>query len=79
MNMQLVFICRIYSVLCRSILRYGKMGNKKTCNLSCNVAATNELYRVLPPTNQTLLATIRLLTGLNEGGKTRLICFSTPF
>ena len=37
------FICRIYSVLCGSILRYGKMGNKKTCNLSWNVAAIKEL------------------------------------
>lgn len=37
------FICRIYIVLCGSILRYGKMGNKKTCNLSWNVAAIKEL------------------------------------
>ena len=35
------------------------MGNKKTCNLSSNVAATNELWRVLPPKNQTFVATIR--------------------
>ena len=34
------FICRVYSVLWGSVLRYGKMGNKKKCNLSCNVAAT---------------------------------------
>ena len=57
------------------LLKVRKNGQQKTCSLFCNIAA-NELNSVVARFTthiKPVLQQIRLLTGLNVGGKTRNI------